>query len=105
MVNGLGKAAGLVLKTFCCAADWPTSTKLMLGKGSVSAATGDFHLRLRKLLKPAFSMSGVANMIPRIAAMADQCLSKWADEGQIKGMLATKEFTFRVTLTHPLVLS
>lgn len=81
------------------AGDWPTSTKLMLGKGSVSVVTGDFHVRLRKLLKPAFSMSGVANMMPKLAAISDQCLSKWADEGQIKGMLATKEFTFRVT--HP----
>lgn len=80
----------------CGAADWPTSTKLMLGKGSVSAATGDFHARLRKLLKPAFSMSGMARMVPKVAVIAEQCLSKWADEGQIKGMLATKEFTFRV---------
>ena len=73
----------------------------MLGKGSVSAATGDFHLRLRKLLKPAFSMSGVSNMIPRIAAMADRCLGQWADAGQVKGMRATKEFTFRVSLPYP----
>ena len=98
----LKKAAVVVLAMeACCAGDWPTSTKLMLGKGSVSVATGDFHVQLRKLLKPAFSMSGIANMVPKVAVIAEQCLSKWADEEQIKGMLATKEFTFRVSPTQP----
>ena len=82
----------------CTAGDWPTSVKLMLGKGSVSAATGSFHLQLRKVLKPAFSVSGVADMVPKIGAIAEQCLSKWADDGHVKGMLAAKEFTFRVGL-------
>ena len=71
----------------------------MLGKGSVAAVTGDLHLQLRKLLKPAFSVSGVGDMVPKLAAIAEQCLTMWTDEGEIKGMLACKEFTFRVSLS------
>ena len=78
------------------AADWPASTRLLLGKGSLAASAGERHLLLRKLLKPAFSVSGVAQMVPRMGAIAERCLSEWAGKGRVQGLLAAKEFTFRV---------
>lgn len=81
---------------YISAADWPTSTRIMLGKGSLAASEGERHLQLRKLLKPAFSMSGIADMVPKVGAIAERCLGSWADAGQVQGMDAAKEFTFRV---------
>ena len=69
---------------------------MMLGHGSVAVATGERHLQLRKLMKPAFSVSGISDMVPKLAAIAEQCLGSWAEQGQVKGMLAAKELTFRV---------
>ncbi|CAK0785282.1 hypothetical protein CVIRNUC_008488 [Coccomyxa viridis] len=79
-------------------ADWPASTRLLLGKGSLAASSGERHLLLRKLLKPAFSLPGVAQMVPKMGAIAEQCMSKWASKGRVQGLLAAKEFTFRVIL-------
>lgn len=69
---------------------------MMLGYGSVAVVTGERHLQLRKLMKPAFSVSGISDMVPKLAAIAEHCLGSWAEQGQVKGMLAAKEFTFRV---------
>ena len=86
------------------AADWPASTRLLLGKGSLAASSGERHLLLRKLLKPAFSAPGVAQMVPRMGAIAERCMSEWASKGLVQGLLASKEFTFRVCAhTTPLV--
>ena len=82
------------------AADWPASTRLLLGKGSLAASSGERHLLLRKLLKPAFSMPGVAQMVPKMGAIAERCMSAWASKGRVQGLLAAKEFTFRVCAQH-----
>ena len=89
----------------CCAADWPTSTRLMLGKGAVNVVTGDSHMQLRKVLRPAFSMSSIAGILPKLGTIAEQCLSSWAAKGQVSGMLAAKEFTFRVGPGEPILIT
>ena len=59
---------------------------------------------MRKLLKPIFSVPGVAQMVPKIGAIAEQCLSEWASKGHVQGLLAAKEFTFRVSMQHYIVV-
>lgn len=80
------------------AANWPTSTKVLLGRHGVSVVEGARHLQLRKILRPAFTVAAVNDLVPRMAAIAQCCCDKWAAEGRGKGQTLAKEFTFSVSL-------
>lgn len=70
---------------------------MLLGRHAVAVVTGPHHLQLRKILRPAFSVSSVNDLVPRMAAIARRCCDKWAAEGRGKGLLHAKEFTFSVS--------
>lgn len=80
------------------AADWPKSTKALLGPWSVTVLTGEAHAKLRRVLNPAFRSSVLARSIPAIANFAYEYCNRWADEGLISGYSACKGFPFKVIL-------
>ena len=44
----------------------------------------------------AFRLGPVNEVVPHMAALAERCCAKWASQGQVKGLLAAKEYTFLV---------
>ena len=79
------------------AADWPTSTKVLLGKHAVATAAGEHHKLLRKVLRPPFSVTAVNDLMPRMADIARSCCDRWASQGRGKGLVFAKDYTFTVT--------
>lgn len=80
-----------------CTADWPTSTQVLLGENALAVVSGERHLKMRKMQKPAFSMSAINVVIPRMADIAQRSCDKWASKGRVKGKICAKEFTFAVS--------
>jgi cytochrome P450 len=78
------------------AADWPRSTRVLLGRFGLINIVGARHAVLRKILKPAFSLGAIAGFAPGMAAVAARCCEKWAAQGRVQGMQAAKEYTFLV---------
>lgn len=78
------------------AADWPKSTKVLLGKHAVATAAGEHHKLLRKILRPPFSVTAVNDLMPRMADIARRCCDRWAAQGRGKGLMFAKDYTFTV---------
>lgn len=82
----------------CCgAADWPTSTKVLLGRHAVATAAGEHHKLLGKILRPPFSLAAVNDLMPRMANIARRCCDRWATQGRGKGLMFAKDYTFTVS--------
>ncbi|CAL8471479.1 g11021 [Coccomyxa elongata] len=78
--------------------DWPTSTKVLLGRHAVATAAGEHHKLLRKILRPPFSVAAVNDLMPRMADIARRCCDRWATQGRGKGLMFAKDYTFTIAL-------
>ncbi|KAK9843391.1 hypothetical protein WJX81_000043 [Elliptochloris bilobata] len=78
--------------------DWPKATSTLLGPHSVTATTGDAHLRMRKILNPAFTVKAVAEFVPGMVGIAQRCCADWQKQGRVSGYDCSKEYTFLVAL-------
>ena len=68
----------------------------MLGPGSLPAARGERHLRMRRVLTPAFAPKTVATYLPRIVAIANECVDRWLQLGSFTAHHEVNRFTFQV---------
>eukprot|EP01065_Artemidia_motanka_P045681 TRINITY_DN675_c0_g1_i1.p1 TRINITY_DN675_c0_g1~~TRINITY_DN675_c0_g1_i1.p1 ORF type:complete len:494 (+),score=160.31 TRINITY_DN675_c0_g1_i1:49-1482(+) len=78
-------------------ASWPTSTKMLLGKGSVSVVTGPQHRIMRQLLNPGFSDVLVDELYtPLIERITRAHLAKWAVQPCVDVGVQVKQLAFEI---------
>ena len=73
---------------------WPTSTKLLLGEGSVTQSTGNIHRIRRKTLKIAFRTDSLSDFVPLLQEKVCKALEGWCDRRNILAYPACKHMTF-----------
>ncbi|EFN55595.1 hypothetical protein CHLNCDRAFT_134129 [Chlorella variabilis] len=73
-------------------ADYPTSVRKLLGPWGTLNTHGKAHIRIKRLAQPAFTPKAIRGYLPRMQAIAEQAVQKWAAEGDILW------FTFRVVV-------
>ncbi|XP_002966472.2 ent-kaurenoic acid oxidase 2 [Selaginella moellendorffii] len=91
-----------VCKTVLCNHDvfeigWPERVvKDLLGLKVLSAVTGDDHLKLSKLVKPALSSpKAIQHQMPCIEENVKKLLDEWADRGNIVFLDEARMFTLK----------
>lgn len=79
-------------------ADYPTSVRKLLGPWGTLNTHGKAHIRIKRLAQPAFTPKAIRGYLPRMQAIAEQAVQKWAAEGDILVHQEMKWFTFRVVV-------
>ena len=68
----------------------------MFGEGAPGTTQFEDHLKMRRLLAPAFSPKAVAGLFPRMAEIIGQGLEAWAARGSIKTLEESRSLSFKV---------
>ncbi|BAQ64702.1 cytochrome P450 [Geminocystis sp. NIES-3709] len=75
---------------------WPKTTKVLLGKTSLSVKNGDFHTSRRKILAQAFQPRVLATYLPTIETITQNYLKKWATLGEFTWYPELRNYTFDI---------
>ena len=73
---------------------WPTSTRLLLGEGSISQSTGTVHRVRRKIMKTAFRTDSLSDFVPLIQEKVCTALERWCDAENILTYPECKRMAF-----------
>ncbi|CAD7701943.1 unnamed protein product [Ostreobium quekettii] len=68
----------------------------LLGPNSMNVMDGEEHVRLRKLMGPAFTKGGVYSYIPKIVRLAEEHCHEWAKKGSIVFTDEVRDYAFSV---------
>lgn len=79
-------------------ADYPPSVQHLVGKQGISNLAGKQHMRIKRLVQAAFTPKAIRGYMPRMQAMAEEAVQKWAAQGDILTYNEMKWFTFRVAV-------
>ena len=74
----------------------PKSTRVLLGKKSLSVNNGSFHTSRRKLLYDAFAPRALASYIPTMEQISDRYLKKWSQMGTLTWYPELRNYTFDI---------
>lgn len=80
-------------------ADYPPSVQHLVGKQGISNLAGKQHMRIKRLVQAAFTPKAIRGYMPRMQAMAEEAVAKWAAQGDILAYNEMKWFTFRVAVS------
>lgn len=75
---------------------WPKSTRILLGKKSLSVNSGSFHTSRRKLLYEAFQPRALASYIPTMERITDKYLQKWVEIETLTWYPELRNYTFDI---------
>lgn len=75
---------------------WPKSTRILLGKESLSVNNGGFHTSRRKLLYEAFLPRALASYIPTMAKITEKYLEKWQEIETLTWYPELRDYTFDI---------
>jgi retinoid hydroxylase len=75
---------------------WPKSTKILLGKLSLSVNNGSFHTSRRKLLYEAFQPRALAGYIPTMEQITNEYIQKWEKMGTFAWYPELRNYTFDI---------
>ncbi|XP_030235615.1 cytochrome P450 26C1, partial [Gadus morhua] len=76
---------------------WPQSTRILLGPGTLVNASGGGHRGKRKLLAKAFSRGALDSYLPRLQEEVRAEVSRWClHPGPVEVYAAAKTLTFRI---------
>jgi len=75
---------------------WPKSTRVLLGKESLSVSSGNIHTSRRKLLYQAFQPRALASYIPTMEKITAQYLDKWEKLGTLTWYPELRNYTFDI---------
>lgn len=76
---------------------WPRSTRLLLGAGSLSHASGSEHVVRKKALMAAFSFEALSSYVPVISTLTRKYVNKWLASGRIYGFDEFRTLNFAVS--------
>ena len=74
----------------------PKSTRILLGKKSLSVNNGSFHTSRRKLLYEAFQPRALASYIPTMEQITNKYLQKWEQMGTLTWYPELRNYTFDI---------
>ncbi len=77
-------------------ATWPASTKILLGKNSLSVIGGAIHTQRRKLMFQAFQPRALASYLPTIESITTTYLEKWNRVGTLTWYPELRNYTFDI---------
>ena len=77
-------------------ATWPASTKILLGKNSLSVIGGAIHTQRRKLMFEAFKPRALASYLPTIESLTTSYLEKWTRMGTLTWYPELRNYTFDI---------
>ena len=69
----------------------------MLGERSLSCTHGGDHLKLRKLLNPAFAPGRITEYLPDMVDLCQESIDYWLKLGHFNAKLEINAFTFKVS--------
>jgi len=75
---------------------WPKSTRILLGKKSLSVNNGSFHTSRRKLLYEAFGPRALSGYIPTMEKITDEYLQKWSKMETLTWYPELRDYTFDI---------
>lgn len=75
---------------------WPKSTRVLLGKESLSNSSGKVHTSRRKLLYEAFQPRALASYIPTMEQITEKYLQRWKKMGTLTWYPELRDFTFDI---------
>jgi cytochrome P450 len=78
------------------AGQWPASTKILLGPGSLSIQMGSTHQKRRKILSQAFQPRALAEYTHTMEDILRSYLSKWEKMGTLTWYPEIRKYTFDV---------
>lgn len=76
---------------------WPKSTKLLLGDGSLTAATGHLHSIRKKAILKAFTSSALGGYATMIQKLTKDHIDYWCSKEKILGYKEFKGLTFDIS--------
>ncbi|XP_007894783.2 cytochrome P450 26B1 [Callorhinchus milii] len=80
-------------------AQWPQSTRIILGFNTLANSIGELHRQRRRILAKVFSHSALDSYIPRIQQVVRSRIRGWCGErGAVTVYPATKALTFRIAI-------
>ncbi|KAI3427118.1 hypothetical protein D9Q98_007055 [Chlorella vulgaris] len=79
-------------------ADYPPSVKQMLGPWGMVNIHGKSYTRIKRLAQAGFTPKAIRGYLPRIQAIAEEGVQRWAAEGDILAYPEMKWYTFRVAV-------
>lgn len=74
----------------------PKSTRVLLGKKSLSVNNGSFHTSRRKLLYDAFAPRALASYIPTMEQISDRYFQKWSQMNTLTWYPELRNYTFDI---------
>ncbi|XP_063433670.1 cytochrome P450 26A1-like [Mytilus trossulus] len=77
-------------------AQWPTSTKLLLGDGSLTGSSGNIHNLRKKALFKAFSNTALEEYTQVIQSITKDCIEHWCTQENILSHQEFKSLTFEI---------
>ena len=72
---------------------WPSSTRRLLGDGSISMSSGDVHRGRRKQMLSVFSLDTLNDFVPVLQEKICGALETWCQKGDILGYPECKRMT------------
>ncbi|KAG2493322.1 hypothetical protein HYH03_008457 [Edaphochlamys debaryana] len=76
------------------ASDWPQATSALVGPDSLNLLSGPRHGAVKRALAEAFGEAGVRRRVPRIAALVQEYVGRWASGSQpLSGIAACQELS------------
>ena len=76
---------------------WPLSTRILLGKGSLSMQLGDIHKSRRKILSQAFQPRALAGYATTMEDFTHRYLHKWEQKSTLIWYPELRKYTFDIT--------
>ncbi|KAK6174361.1 hypothetical protein SNE40_017655 [Patella caerulea] len=76
---------------------WPKSVRILLGDGALSNKYGETHRVQKRILQQALDHRAIANFVPEIQNVVQECLHEWCDEeGELLGYPCCRDLAFRL---------
>ncbi len=75
---------------------WPKSTRVLLGKESLSVSSGDVHTSRRKLLYQAFQPRALASYISMMEQITQKYLQRWEKMTTLTWYPELRDYTFDI---------
>jgi cytochrome P450 len=75
---------------------WPLSTRILLGKGSLSMQLGDIHKSRRKILSQAFQPRALAGYATTMEDFTHRYLHKWEQKSTLIWYPELRKYTFDI---------
>lgn len=77
-------------------ANWPTSTKALLGPAALSVQQGSIHQQRRKLLAQAFQPRALASYIATMTSVTHAYLDRWEQQGTLTWYPELRNYTLDI---------